>query len=186
MAIKSFSIIEMLILVVICSLMCSLPIQCQQAEARDICRTIMAEIHADEAKELALMANHPAPWMDEFRLDFHRLAIFAGRQSEYCKQASHYLIAQSRETEELTRNGYSESNQRRIFDRFKVVAAKNGYQRPRVGPGHYSAGGIVRNLLSCWPTFVLIGILIVIMRAIHLARSVRFEIRSEIIALGEL
>jgi hypothetical protein len=113
------------------------------------------------------MAEHPAPWMDEFREDFRRLATWQQEKGRRLRLSSVYdAAAEQKRITDAKMDGYEiEFNKK--YTKFKIIAAANGFQRPTVGPS-YSYPDLVDELLSGWPIFsaiiILVGLLVIVRR----------------------
>ena len=146
-----------MMLVAILALLCSVPIQCQRAESRDDCRMV-AQIRADGAQELSIMADDPAAWINEFRAELQWLAAREFATSRRLERATFYDKDEEVRIDaaEVAAHGL---NLNLFWSRFDAAAVRHGFKRPRVGTGYYRSG-IDKWLAACWPTFVAIAVLI--------------------------
>jgi hypothetical protein len=156
MEMPRLTLLQSMILLANLGLLCSLPIQCQRAAKREDCR-IMAEIRASTAQELTLMADHAANWTQEFRPELRWLAARQRETSRRLEQSGFFDEAEEERiaTAEIAAHGL---NLNQFWARFNSAAARHGFQRPKLGPGHWETG-IDRWLARCWPTFVAIALL---------------------------
>jgi hypothetical protein len=117
---------------------------------------------ADEAQELSTMASEPAAWMDEFRPKLRWFATVKLLSSRRLERAGHNDPDEPDriEAEWFAAHG---SAQTQFWARFNQVAASNGFIRPKVGLAHLESR-IDTWLARCWPTFVAIGMLILVLR----------------------
>jgi hypothetical protein len=118
----------------------------------DDCR-MAAEHHYNCASELTSMANDPAGWIDQFRADLRRMALWEREQALRLERSAVYV--QSRE-DRIANQNRSEHNEDDFWTRFGSVAARNGYRRPQFGPLGRRPISLGVALYDCWPTFSLI------------------------------
>jgi hypothetical protein len=156
MRVPQFTLLQSVILLAILALLCSLPIQCQRAENMEECR-IAAQILADGAQELSIMGDDPAAWMDEFRPELRWLAARKLAASRRVERSGFY---DSEEEERINAAEFAAHglNLNQFWTLFNRTAAKHGFKKPKVGPGHWETG-MDRWPASCWPTFLAIAIL---------------------------
>jgi hypothetical protein len=144
-----------MILVAIIGLVVSVPIQCHRATELHDCQ-LAAHIHDDAAKALTIIANHPARWMDEYRLVLRRLASWEREQSDRLFRSSVYDRSEENRIVQSFMDSWDHSA---FWRRFNFVAAREGYQRPVVWPSIRRGGGQRQGMESCIPTFCAIGLL---------------------------
>ncbi len=103
------------------------------------------------------MGDDPAAWIDDFRPELRWLAAWRLAASRRVEQSGFYddLEEERIARAELAAHGL---NLNQFWARFNAAAARHGFKRPKVGPGHWESG-IHTWLARCWPTFVAIAVL---------------------------
>jgi hypothetical protein len=185
------TLLEVMILLAILALACSLPIQCQRDQDRANCR-FLAKDHAGVAAVLTIMANHPAVWMDEFRPELRRLASWEMSQSQRLARSETYSDTEEFRIAEEFKPAHAE---RLFWARFDMVAARHGYRKPKLyrGPQSpiqsivgYLAGtetpmwSIVGFLARSWPTHVTILFLARVLVISHRTQKRRHMVIHEL------
>jgi hypothetical protein len=125
------SLLELMIVVAILGLACSVPSQYQRDYDRAACR-FLARYQADHAAVLAIMADHPAAWMDEFRPGLRQRAAWAMGDSRHFLRSSIY---DADEVERVSRANAIARKDQQFWARFATAAAKHGYKKPRINRG---------------------------------------------------
>jgi hypothetical protein len=151
-----FSILELMIIVAIFGLVCSVPIQYQRDFNREVCR-FLARQRADWAEELTLMAEYPATWMDPFRPELRQRAAWEREDSRRFSESVFYNAA---EFERVSRRNSALRKDRQFWAQFNKVAAQHGFKRPRVNPGAQQIWGIDGFLLRSFPTYLALIVLV--------------------------
>jgi hypothetical protein len=161
------SLLEAMIVVAMIALACSVPSQHQRDYDRAACR-FLARHRADDAEVLAIMADDPAAWMDEFRPELRQRAAWATEDSRRFLRTSVY---DADEVERVSRANAIARKDKQFWARFATAAARHGYQRPRLNRGTmriWSFGGF---LLRSSPTYFLIILLTWTLRRIRRSRQ---------------
>jgi hypothetical protein len=151
-----FSISELMLIVAILGLICSIPFQHQSDQDRQACR-FFARFRADQAEMLAIMAEHPAAWMDEFRPELRRRAAWAMKDS---RRFSEKVFHDANEVEETAKRNAALGKDRQFWARFDRAAARHGYRKPRVNRGAQVVWGIDGFLVRSWPTYLVLIFLV--------------------------
>jgi hypothetical protein len=157
---RKLTVIELMVAVAISAMLCSVPSQCVRIRGADDCR-LAVESHVRLSKELKIMAQHPAPWMDEFREGFRSDASWNDNQARRLARCRVY--DQNRETL-IARSHKSADDEIKFWRHFGAAAARHGYKRPRLTIAYPDGMSIAQCLIRCWPTLFSIVVLFALLR----------------------
>jgi hypothetical protein len=166
MRIPRLSLMERLLVVAILGLICLLPVQFWRAiVAYDM--QMAAEYHDGIAAELAVMDDHPAAWMDEFRDELRRISA---REKEQAERIARGEVGLMWAWDRAPAGNMAALNRDQFWMRFNQSAKRAGYERPHVRTRVRPSITPVEAIFECW--HIICAVCLLIWLLIHL-RSIR-------------
>jgi hypothetical protein len=156
MRMRQLTLLESMFAIAVAGLFCSLPVQLRRVVDIDDCRMV-AESHAESARILDEIANGNVAWIDEFRPELRRLALWERESSARLSRSSVFDVAEEGRLDDAM-DGRRVRQQ--FWARFDAAAARHGYQKPRPADMIRRSIGAGGALVKCWPTLCLIGLLL--------------------------
>jgi hypothetical protein len=156
MRVPRLTLMDLMIGIPIVGLFCSVPIQCRRAMDADGCQ-LVAEHSAELARTFTLISDEPAAWMDEFRSTLRNMSSWELDRSRRLARSSVYDREEENRIDESQMAWVDRSA---FWVRFSAASTRNGYRQPKTGRGAHrpiAVGGALRKI---WPTYCLIGLLI--------------------------
>jgi hypothetical protein len=164
MRIPRLSLMERLLVVAILGLICLLPVQFWRAiVAYDM--QMAAEYHDGIAAELAVMDDHPAAWMDEFRDELRRISA---REKEQAERIARGEVGLMWAWDRAPAGNMAALNRDQFWMRFNQSAKRAGYKRPNARGRVHRPTSLAEAIFECRKIVCAVCLLILLL--IHLRR----------------